>query len=256
MRSRPIRSVLSLAAAFAVACAPVPPQEDPKAQPPRARAVPGQGFVLEAGDIAVEELIDQAARFLNRNVLYNPAELAAAGGRAGIRLQKRIELDALGCEELLASLLYVNGFAVIPLDADKGFYEVVAIHGPRGREVVSRPIAMDPDQVLRRPQLKMVVVTTVQLRHINAVIATNALRPFFSSGNQPPGSLTIGNVGNQASIVLLGFADQVAAAIRLLRECDRPEAEPKPDLEQRLAILEQQVRALLKPPAEKPAGAK
>jgi hypothetical protein len=186
--------------------------------------VTGNGFTLPEGEITTEELIEAAARFLNRNLLWNAPEINQ--NNSSFYFQRPLTLDALGCEEVLYSLLYQKGFAVLPLDADKQIFEVISLSGPRGREVATRAPWRTPDEIMKRPSFKEYVVTTLPLQHINATIATNALRPFFAStGGQGTGSLVIGNVGNNTAMLLQGFRDQIAAAIRILRECDTPQKE-------------------------------
>lgn len=240
--------------------APATTQAEPAvstAKTPNPRAVAGQGFVLEPGDINAGDLIDAAAKFLNRNILYSPAELQQACAGRPIHLQRRLELDARGCEEVLSSLLYIQGLALVPLDPERGFHEVIAMNGPRGRELGSRAVPLTPEEILARPYLKIQVLATVELQHINAVIATNSLRPFFANNNpNSTAGLTLGNAGSNRAILLQGFSDQVAAAIRVLRQVDQPAAETTPDMEQRLQQLEQQVRALQKALAEKQGDGK
>jgi hypothetical protein len=106
------------------------------------------------------------------------------------------------------------------------------------------------DEVLARPDLKLPVLVMVPLKHINATIATNALRPFFASTGAPGGggTLTLGNVGNSSAMLLTGMQDQVAQAIRLIRGCDVPP--PPEQMEQaansgeRIQQLERRVKAL------------
>lgn len=192
------------------------------------KAATAATFVLEAGDVKIADLIDRAAAFLQWNILVNPQELANSGMGPGIfRLQQRVETNAQGCHELLASLLCANGFALTNLDEGKHLYEVVSMNGPRSREITSRAPHRSAEEVLARPELRMAVITVVQLQHINATIATNALRPFFASTGTPGGSsLTLGNVGNNTGMLLSGMQDQVANAIRMLRLVDTPPAVP------------------------------
>jgi hypothetical protein len=65
------------------------------------------------------------------------------------------------------------------------------------------------------------VLTTLPFKHIDAARASQQLRPFFSSGGGR-NSLSFGNAGNSASLIIQGYAGQVASAIRLLREIDVP----------------------------------
>ncbi len=148
--------------------------------------------------------------------------MASGPGGLVVTTQKRLEVDALGCEELLSQLLYTKGFALTPLDMSKGLYEVIAMQGPKRAALQTRAILMTPEEVLRRPNLKMVVVTALPLEHVQVQVATNSLRPFYAAGGQPGAALTLGNVGNNRAMLLQGFADQVAAAIRLLRLTDVP----------------------------------
>jgi hypothetical protein len=224
------------------------------AAPAQARAVAGHGFVLEAGDLGLEDLIDAAAQVLGRNILYTPAEFQG-GGKASaptVHLQNRLELDANGCEEMLSSLLYARGYAVTPLDPGRNVYEVIAMFGPRGKEISTRAVSMTPDEVLRRPMLRVVVLTTLDLQHINAPVAVNALRPFYGQAGNQASTLQFGNVGNNRSLLLEGFADQVAAAIRIIRECDKPPPpEHQPELATRVQQLEQQAQSLREQLAKK-----
>jgi len=179
-------------------------------------------FVHAAGEVSINDLIDRCASFLDYNILVSPQELAVCTGGGGIKLQKRVETDRDGCEELLANLLYRHGLVLTVLDQELGMLEVIHASGPRGREIQTRALLRTPEQVLARPRLKVPVMTTVPLQHINATIATNALRPFFAStgGPGPAASLTLGNVGNSSAMLLSGMQDQVAHAINLIRACD------------------------------------
>lgn len=217
------------------------PCQDPAA------ANPKQAFVLEPGEITLPDLIDKSAALLSWNILSSKVEIDAVGGAATIRLHNRIATDAVGCEEFLASMLYRSGFALTVLDQDRQIYEVIALQGPRQREITNRAVSRTPEQVLARPGLRVPVLTVVSLKHINATIATNALRPFYAStGGTPSASLTIGNVGNNTAMLLSGFNDQVASAIRLLQVCDvppPPEAAP-PSLAERIDAIERRLQAV------------
>jgi hypothetical protein len=211
-------------------------------------------FAIPAGDLKVADLIDRAAGFLQWNILFHDAELAQ-GNSSPLKLQQAISTDRQGCEDLLSSLLYQRGFVILPLDEPRHLYEVVSLTGPRSREVTNRAVARTPEQVLARPTLRMPVTVVVSLKHINAIVATNALRPFFASAG-PTASLTIGNAGNAGALILTGLQDQVATAVKLVQTVDvppPPEAAPTPterleQLEARLARIEK----LLEKAAEKP----
>jgi len=212
-------------------------------------------FVLEAGEIKLTDLIDRCAHYLQWNILGSGPELAACPLQE-IRTQIPMSVDRDGCVELLSTMLTRGGFVLTELDAQKKVYEIINLTGPRAREIQNRAVRRDPVRILAQPTLRMPVTTVVELKHVNAVIATNALRPFFASvGGGPQSSLTIGNVGSPSSLLISGLQDQVAMAIEMVQKCDvppPPEVEPKDadriaGLEQRLAALEQAVKALEKP---------
>jgi hypothetical protein len=245
-----------------------PPSAETRAEPPAegAKITFGKdGFVLPEGDVMPDELVNAAARFLSRNILVQPQELANLGV---FTFQHRLALDAVGCEELLCELLASRGAALVPIDEQKQVYEVINLLGQRRGEAWSRPVWRTPEEVLRRPNLRQLVVTSVQLQHINAMVATNALRPFFASGNSNNAvGLSFGMGATNESLLLLGFADQVAGAVRLLQQSDRPLKERSPemyewqqtvqslqnsitDLQTRLATAQKQIAELQKASTE------
>ncbi|MCB9877664.1 MAG: hypothetical protein H6835_08705 [Planctomycetes bacterium] len=200
-------------------------------------------FKLPAGEISLTDLIDRAAAFLDCNILVAAAEIA---GAAPVRLQKAIETDRDGCLDLLSNLLYRNGLALTVLDEQLDIYEVILMTGQRGREIMMRAQWCAPEEALAAPRRKLPVTVAVPLQHINATIATNALRPFFASSGNNMAGLTLGNVGDSASMLLSGMQDQVAQAIQLLRACDvaTGDSQANDPLFQRIQLLEARVAEL------------
>ncbi len=237
-----MKATLALLSVLAVAPACV--SQQPAKNPPK------EPFVVAAGEVTLDALIDRCAAYLDCNILCSPHELMNGPTQPTIKLQKGLSVDAAGCEEFLASMLYRSSLALTWLDEKGELREVIAMNGARGREVVARALERSPEQVLERPNLKLPVTTVVSLEHINATIATNALRPFFASTGSPAGgsSLTIGNVGSSKALLVSGMQDQVAQAIRLIRKCDLPggmEGMGMPGVvDERLPALERRVRAL------------
>ena len=226
----------------------------------------GQQFSLAAGEHDLAELVAQAATVLGRNILWQASERAVTKTSSlSVMLNNPIKLTPTAFEELLGNLLYAQGMVIAPIDAEKGFFEVIALQGPRSREVMNRAPWRTPEEILARPTQREFVMTTVRLKHINATICNNALRPFFaSSGGQPGGAgatLMIGSAGTQEALVLAGFTDQLCAAMRLIRECDQPPTQP-PDPNMQggpnpFAPMQAQIKALQEQVAElqKAAGA-
>ncbi|MBK8097535.1 MAG: hypothetical protein IPK26_10525 [Planctomycetes bacterium] len=235
------------------------PAQDPAKraakEPPVSTAeitIDANGMTLPAGEITANDLIDAAAKFLGRNILWSPQEL---GSVQTFALQRPLAVDAPGCEEVLCQLLATRYLVVIPLDEQKNLYEVVSLNGQRQRDIAATAVWRTADEVLRREGLKQVVICSVPLKHINAQVATNALRPFFGmfgGGNNSAAGLIIGNTGTDETVLLQGFADQVADAIRLLRDADKPLAERSPEAFQ----LQQAVKAASQQIAEMQAQVK
>ncbi|MFO1078431.1 MAG: hypothetical protein U1E73_11975 [Planctomycetota bacterium] len=176
--------------------------------------------------------------------MSNAQELAnMCIGGPQYQLQKDITTDREGCEDLLSTMLSTKGFVVRPLDEGKRLYEVVALYGPRARDVTTGAPQRSPAEILLRPKLRMPVTTVVHLQHVSAQVAIGGLRPFFDSGG-PQRGLTLGAAGSGSSIVITGIQDQVAAAIQMLAKSDIPENKRDPGLEEQLRALQKRVAVL------------
>jgi len=236
---------------------------------------PADPFVLPAGELTVEALIQGAAQYLGRNILYEapaapvaqPAPRTNRPGQRGrgrgrsrnrtvpvqlpqpIKLQTQIVTDREGCEGLLHSLLHHWDLVVVPVDGKRDTYEVVNLRGPRWSQLRSDAAYATPEQILARPSLKSPVITTVELKNTNAQHANNALRPFLAGNTGAIGgnSVQVGNVGNAKSLIVQGPQDQVAKTIRLIRLADvkSPIPEQLERLNRRIRKLEQRIEALL-----------
>jgi hypothetical protein len=224
-----------------------------KAAPAPAKAP----FVFERGPVELRELIERCGSYLQRNILVDDNELApnrpkaqgrlpaaqpaAEAATACVELQMPVVTDRDGCEELLSSLLWTRGLTLVPLDEKKGVYEVLSMNGPRQREVVMRAVHRTPEQVLARPSLRQFVTVVKELRHTNAQVAVNSLRPFLANINSNAVGLNCGNNGNTTSVLLNGPQDLVANALLLLQTGDVPQPpEQRPELTQRLDTLARQ----------------
>jgi len=201
------------------------------------------GLVLPAGEFTVAELIDAVATFLCRNYLFDAAPILRA---QGFTLQRSIALDALGSEEMLYALLSTRDFAVLPLDELRGLYQIVSLDpDPRRNEVlVSTPWRSNED-ILRRPHLREIVVTAVDLERADAQVLANTLRGAFAAqGPWRPGGL-IASASDRRWLTLHGYREVVAQAIAFARQFDRLSPPPPPEpLLRRLQSLEREVAEL------------
>ncbi|MEO6597336.1 MAG: hypothetical protein ABIP94_21545 [Planctomycetota bacterium] len=206
------------------------------------------GLTLPAGDLTVAELIDSVALYLCRNYLFDPDTIEKA---KGFTLQRPISLDALGSEEMLYSLLAARNLAAIPIDELRCVYQIVALFDDSvGHTKRSLPIAAipwrSPEEILRRPRLRELVMTSVDVRHADAQQLANALRAHFSmQGNWQPGVPTA-CASEKNTLLLHGYRDQIAQTILMVQQIDRLSAPtpPRPDVFERLEALEREVAAL------------
>jgi type II secretory pathway component GspD/PulD (secretin) len=169
--------------------------------------------VVPPGEISIAQLVEAAARASARNILCTESETS---GQKPIALTEPVTLDPATCDDTLCNLLYTRGLAVVPVESGRGILEVINMAGPRGREVMAAAVDKTPEQVLAQPESKRPVMTTVRLQHVNAPVMVNMLRPFAG------GQLGIGNVGNNEGLILRGIQRDVAAAVRMIQENDKP----------------------------------
>jgi len=116
---------------------------------------------------------------------------------------------------------------LVTLDSHKSLYEVIWLQGQRGREIMNYAVHRSPEEILRRPNLKVPVTTEVELEHINAQMASNSLRPFLAQTSNHHGGfmVTTGTPGSNATLMLSGPQHRVAAVVRILRKADKPAAQ-------------------------------
>ncbi len=226
-----IRSVLF--SVLAVTCLSAVPQDTAKPQ-----AAPTR-FVLEPGDHEIPRLLEAAAKFLGRNYLLQPAELGGASPR--VSLQTRMELDAAGCETVVSQLAFTVGLAAIPLDRERGLWEWINLNGPRRVTVGSNALPVTAAELQQLRASKLCVSVQVQLTNLGASSAVQCLRPFYATSGAS--GMSIGTAGSENTVLLAGFADQVAAAVDLIKSADaaaptRPSNDRIEKLEARIAALE------------------
>lgn len=189
----------------------------------------------ESNGMELIEFIKWAQEVTGKRFTFNAQEFGAGGATGNtvsflgtFRIKReRFQEDFYS---FFQTMLYIKGFAVVPRgEGDLELLEVVMMTGQRGREVTNGARYVTPTELGEyRHQTGVPILTTVPLKHINAQLANNALRPFFAStgGANAGGSVLIGNVGNKSALLLQGFGPQVYAAVELLRLVDEPAEEP------------------------------
>ena len=199
------------------------------------------GLVLPAREFSVAELIEATATFLCRNYLYDPSLAARTGSFA---LQKQLALDAFGAEEMLAALLAARGLTALPLDEPRGVWQVLPLEDPR---VLTLLPWRAPDAILRRPRLRELAVTAIDLQHTDARAMAQLLRQHGQHGTATPPPFFA--FATDARVLLLrGYRDQIAAVLHLVHELEQAAAPPprvaEDELQQRVEDLERELAEL------------
>jgi len=241
---RPAPTLTALALALLAAAIPAQQTIAPGTPDHSAIAATKDGLSLPAGEFSVTDLIDAVAQFLCRNYLY---DFDAAGKMRGFTLQRPLSLDALGAEELLYALLASRDLTALPIDEARGVYQVVPLSpNQRSSPLVNVPWRT-PDEVLRRPRFRELVMTAVELQNVDAQQLAGALRAQFSlQGTWQPG-MPAASAANPRLLLLHGWRDQLAPLIVMVQKLDKLLAPPPPANDtvlQRLQVLEQEVAAL------------
>jgi len=191
----------------------------------------------ESNGMELAEFIKWAQEVTGKRFTFSTQELGSGstqGSAVSFLGTFRIKRDRFQEDfySFFQTMLYIKGFAIVPRgEGDLELLEIVMMTGQRGREVTNGARYVAPEELERyRYQTGVPILTTVKLHSINAQLANNALRPFFAStgGTNAGGSVQIGSVGNQSSLLLQGFGPQVYAAVELLRLVDMPTEQSGP----------------------------
>ncbi len=241
----------ALVAAALVAALPAQQIVSPATNARDAVLATKDGLTLPAGEFTVVELIEAVAGYLCRNYLFDHDEV---GKVAGFRLQRPIALDALGSEEMLYALLASRGFAVLPIDELRGVFHVVPLMADRRSAPIANVPWRTPDEILRRPRLRELVLTIASVRNLDTNQLANALRAQFAQqGTWQPGTPTTCAAGPD-TLLLFGYRDQLAPLLLVVQQLDRaaeprtpapaPTPTPNQELLARIADLERDLAAL------------
>jgi hypothetical protein len=117
------------------------------------------------------------------------------------------------------TVLHVNSYVMIQRgEQDTEFYEFVYLAGPHRMRVLANPRWVPAEELSKyRLAAGTYVLTVIHLAHIDAVRATNSLRPLF--GHDPQSQIT---AGEGRTVALTGFAPTVVALAQALTAMDRP----------------------------------
>ena len=189
----------------------------------------------ETAGMELKEFVKWAQEMTGKRFFVNESELTQSASGPRVSFLGTFKFNREGFVDeffgFFQTMLYIKGFALLPRGAgDQELLEIVSMTGQRARDVNSsaRYVSLDSIEDYRG-QTGVPIMTTIQLKNINANIAQNALRPFFaqSGGAAGASSLLFGTAGNNSSLLLQGFGPQVYDAVKLLQLVDRPVETPE-----------------------------
>ena len=189
----------------------------------------------ETNGIEMKEFIKWAHELTGKRIVFTETEIGQSTNGSKINFlgtfRFKKETFARDFFSLFQTMLYIKGFAIVPRGTgDLELLEIVFMAGQRSREVTSSARYIDSDRVIEfKDQTGVPIITTAILKHINAQLATSALRPFFATSGGaggPQGGVLLGNTGNNSSLLLQGFGPQVFDALTLLKVVDMPIESP------------------------------
>ena len=241
-----------------------PGQNPQNPQQPQGQQPQGQPRFIEGPDtitfsmnenngMELAEFIKWTQEVTEKRFTFTLSELTAAGQGNTITFLGPMTLKKARFKDdfysFFQTMLYIKNFAVVPRgEGDLEILEIISITGPRQREITNGARYVTPDELPQyKNQTGVPILTTIPLKHINATIATNALRPFYASTGGAAGGaqLTLGNVGNNTAMLLQGYGPQVYAAVKLLELVDVPVEQP--NLVYQVQVLDNQAPEELEP---------
>jgi hypothetical protein len=162
-------------------------------------------------ELAIDAFLDQTAKVLGVNIVWQPDELASA---APIPAGTPRPLGPAAWHVEATRALRQAGFVKLPLDEGRRVFEVVSLQGPRARWITKRATPCTPERVLANDMPIEPVWVLRRLQHVEPIAAMNKLRPVIMGLR----GVTTGPVEN--GLGLWGLSDSVAAVLTKLAEID------------------------------------
>ncbi len=172
--------------------------------------------MVQSGDHKLGNLIDQAANYLKRNYLFSDK----GNPEASFKLQESVVLNPKTCEEFISQIAFSKGYVMSPISHALGVYEFIYLQGNDRSRIPTSATPMTPKEVKAKSRHYIAVKTSITLKHLSAGPIAATMRSFFASRARNE-SLTFATMTDR-TILIAGFAPQVAHAIQLLEAADLP----------------------------------
>lgn len=191
----------------------------------------------EANGMEVVEFIKWAQEVTGKRFVFNAGDVQSATQAQGgstisflgtFRIKRsRFQEDFFA---FFQTMLYIKSLALVPRgEGDLELLEIVSMSGARSREVTAgaRYVPLE-DVPLYRYQAGVPILSTYQLKHINAQVVTTALRPFYAAAGSPQGggTLNVNPIGNSSAMLMQGYGPQVYSLVEILKLVDVPTEQP------------------------------
>lgn len=195
---------------------------------------------LPARSYKISEVIDATARFLGWNILAEAWE--GPEPSVTFKLQNPLLVSKDEAEEVLSELLYNKGFTLIARNPNQKLYEVVYLYGSRGNQALQAGPHRTVAEVMRQPNLKQPVATTIFLPNEGALDYQKAIAELQKFNNRE--MMTVTRLIWPDKILIRGMQHQVAQIIALLRSKKPTRQQDEGDLESEVLELRRRIEKL------------
>lgn len=163
-----------------------------------------------------------------------------------IVLRFPLRIDEPGFERFAGQILsHASAFSIPLHDDDKsGLWQVLRFGGPRRTEYFERARFMSPEEVIALGDDPRAVITTFDMREVNAYGFANEMRQ-LAQMNGSQNSLIVISSQQSNMITIMGSASRVAAMLEIARRYEASVTKGLPvGIEARMRQLEAKVEAL------------
>jgi hypothetical protein len=247
-----MRLPMLLSILLASACSAVPTQKATSTSmgttDPFPAATAGMQVTSADGvDMKLTKLLEEFSKVTGVALIMDPATRSEVS-KASTGLNRSIDVPAAEVYPVVETILLQNGFGLIPVhDRDPRIVSLVSIGlttrgGTRGSAMFVS--ARDLEFYSRHPAV--LVTTIVDMPHTDVRTLSNSMRTMFTDAN----TQQIIPVGNTNTLILTGFAGQLANIVQMLQVAEESSARAAAEDEKRRSEGEARRGGPPPPPAD------
>ncbi len=186
-------------------------------------------------DMKLTKLLDEFSKVTGVALIMDPATRSEVS-KASTGLNRSVDVPAAEVYPVVETILLQNGFGLVPVhDRDPRIASLVAFGaGARGgvRGSAMFVPARDLDFYSRHPAV--LVTTVLDMPHTDVRTLSNSMRTMFTDAN----TQQIIPVGNTNTLILTGFAGQLANIVQMLQVAEESSARAAAEDEKRRSEAE------------------